>query len=72
MYGLFVLNGGQLVRGNHQLLTKLKVYKPNILVVYKFGKSMPMNWYVAAVSLCHFFFKASLLLLDLMVNIKTD
>ena len=22
---------------------------------YKFGKSMPVNWYVAAVSLCHFF-----------------
>ena len=25
------------------------------MVGYDFGESMPMNWYVAAISLCHFF-----------------
>ena len=36
---------------------------------YKFGRSMPLNWY-AAVTLCHFF-KVALILPDLTVKIKT-
>ena len=48
-----------MVREKHQIIDKIK----KLLAQHthfingrpKFGKSMPVNWYVAAVSLCDFF-----------------
>ena len=67
---------GQTIRENHHIIDKIKKkYQPKRLILQmagcKFGKTMPVNRYTAAVSLCHFF-KMTCMLPDWIVKIKTD